>query len=303
MPYLFREIRRLKWRSILITLLISFSIAFVSIVDNLATSEMNTMKNIYGRYSVADITIYLNETYPSDILDSVGLEKQEWYGNSEYILSVLGNSYLNDERVISILWGIKSPTELNKINATNETWKKFTGNVGLIDRRLGDALGISSGDNVSIFLSDKVINITILDLVDMAWSISFTRPIMLYIATPLDFVMDVLSLDSEKYNTILLDVEYGYDVDEVANKAVELLEDKNIFVSTYTALNVEALEQYVERFSVIFTLLMAPISIIAAMFIIIIFLQKIPQKPLDYIWGMNAVWEGGRGAGWWERKI
>ena len=241
-------------------------------------SEMNTIKNIYSKYSVADITIYLNETYPSNILDAVGLEKQEWYRNSEYILSICGNSYLNGERVISILWGIKSPPELNKINATNETWKKFTGNVGLIDRRLGDALGISSGDDVSIFLGDKVINITILDLVDMAWSVSFTRPITLYVATPLDFVMAVLSLDSEKYNTILLDVEYGYDVDEVANKTVELLEDKNISVSKYTALNVEALEQYVERFSVIFTLLMSPISIIAAMFIIIIFLLKVSNE-------------------------
>jgi len=123
MSYLFREIRRLKWRSILITLLISFSIAFVSIIDNLATSEMSTMKNIYGKYSVADITIYLNETYPSDTLDAVGLKKQEWYKNLEYILSMWGNSYIGGE----ILWGIKSPPELNRINASNGTWKKLMG--------------------------------------------------------------------------------------------------------------------------------------------------------------------------------
>ncbi len=276
--FVWREIKRLRWRSLIIVILLAFSMAFISIIGNMAKGEMLTLKNINEKYSVADVTIYLNDSYGVGDIESSGITQEDWLEKIEYVLSIWGNAYVSGEKTRIALWGVKDRPKINTINAPEEVWHNFHGNVGVMDKNLAETLGLSANDIVSIFIGNKIVNVTILALVDMAWSISFTRPMTIYIAIPLEFAMNILELDSEEYNTILMDVKPGYDLENVTNRTLELLEAKNISVSTYTIVNIQALEEYVERFSLIFSLLMAPLSIIAAVFIIIIFMLKISNE-------------------------
>ena len=270
MKDILRKIARNKLRYSIVILLFSISISMITIIGNLEASDVEYSKMVQSKYSLADIVISTDFGLSEEILEDI--KRIEHVKDAELNIVLGGFSVMNDTYVTFILYGLYEERKLNKPIVEEDAWKLFEGNVCFMDYRMADKLNLTIGDEVEVFTKNGSIKLKIVSLVDAQWTLSFNIPLRVVLFTPIDTLKSFLNVST--YNMLYVLSDGLVDKNELANRIVNMLEDKGIKVlwkSVLTSTPSVALESI----SFVFGIFMVPTTILSAVVLAVTLIYEI----------------------------
>ena len=267
---IFRDIKRRHFQVIAIVLTIGLGLSMLSIIGNMSASMHLTMNNIEAKYNEPNVVVWTeNYLFSSDVIDVVssidGVELAEGK------LSIIGSTILNDDFVRVHIYGTEAIPRLNTIIVSNESiWDSFQGNVCIVDEFMAEQVNISVGDVIDVFTFFGKLSFKVIALADAAWSISFSRPINLYIFVPLETVQRYY--DSNSFSEIIVKVGDNYDVKYVYKEILNTLKDMGYNVDGWYEVDDTSFTRGIE---IIFSVLFIPALLIAGLLLVTVLLNKV----------------------------
>ncbi len=267
---IFRDIRRRKFQVIAIIFTISIGLSMLSLIGNMSASMHLTIKNIEEKYSEPNIFYYSQ----GDFFNSSVIEKVKSINGVEIVegkTSLYGSSIINDEFVSIRLYGTQPKPKLNTILLDNESiWGQFNGNVCIVDKYMADQVNLTVGDTLEVYTSRGTITLEIIALADASWSISFSRPIILYLFTPIETVQKMYN--SSGYTDILVKTSDNANIEEVYKEITNLLKSEGY---SFTGRYKTERGSFTSGITVVFSVLFIPSLLIAGLLLVTVLLNKI----------------------------
>jgi len=272
---LLRDIKRFKWRSIIVILAISVGISILSLVSNISASMNATEEVIDSRYATHDIIIWFNDFYPLNLIEEVrtinGVKIVEGR------IYLYGSTFVNSSTIYITLIGTTPRPAIDTILPSSESiWNYFRGNVCIIDRTMAERAQISLGDNISVYTSAGKFKFRVIDLADISWSITFNYPIQLTLIVPIETLQRILNAN-EKANVMVLKVASDYSIEDVYGKVIRFLRKKNYVVSGYykRVVGGNPLEGTV---GIIFGIMFLPAALVAGTLLSLVLMNKVASE-------------------------
>ncbi|UJG44080.1 MAG: ABC transporter permease [Candidatus Heimdallarchaeum endolithica] len=275
LKFTWKEIKKHKTRTILITSIVALMISVPTVYYNLVATINITEENSYKQENVAEIEIYTMGRNFNSTTEEMLIEQVQNIEIFERRIFIEGIG-LNEEKNARVtLEGVPDNFSLNKFVLPDESLT-LNSNQCFVEETGASYLGLKEDEQLSVFSENGSFELEIVSLVKATWAVSHSVPRNIFVFVPLEYLQSKLNM-SDEFNGIRIKVDDITQVYETLNEITDLLENNGWEVVGQVSIS-GGIRSQISIIGAIFLIIGYPILLIGVAIITTILIQQSSQK-------------------------